>query len=537
MSMSNWVTRVTTVLTLSMLLTGCASFVVKVRDDVAGLNRLKVRRAQEASLAVIAKRELGALKAQQPLKSGELLPPLFAQAQLQDAWKGSACSNQMGIHMNLTTVGRGPMGEGASSTLAKVRGAFTAADQSKQRTARVIETGLEGTFDRTTGFLSLHAIPKSTELTPDELEAELAIRAHVENQIFAIDQQLNSNPSASEKYKLMDEREKLQSDEKNRLKKFTELAVAKAAAAKAELVPFIVELARDNDGKGWRGTIDGTAFQDCEAALVSDHGLNTEKLPPITSQMILKKARSQGDLNSYWLNLAARDAREQDFFFLAQLYERHGVDSPENYVRAFDYYKTINDKKEDARVQSALSRMYANGLGTPLNIPEAARLNALATETHKKALAVCKSPETIALISEMAERARRKGKLFELIASWATGMEIDTLTTRVIKRMVGNVISIDQPFSCEIWARRIDPRINASLTPDYYRGYDQYGNYYEEDNGFEKGLKDAVGAAVQKLAQLTPVFTRVTVEPQGQQRYQLIWSDGLHRESQMLDLN
>ncbi len=535
--MSNWVTRVTTLLTLSMLLTGCASFVVKVRDDVAGLNRLKVRRAQEASLAVIAEREQGALKAQQPLESGELLPPLFAQAQLQDAWKGSACSNQMGIHMNLTTVGRGPMGEGASSTLAKVRGAFTAADQSKQRTARVIETGLEGTFDRTTGFLSLHAIPKSTELTPDELEVELAIREHVKNQIFAIDQQLNSNPSASEKYKLMDDREKLQSDEKNRLKKFAEIAAAKAAAAKAELVPFTVELARDNDGKGWRGTIDGTAFQDCEAVLVSDHGLTTEKLPPITAQMILNKARSRGDLNVYWLNLAAKDAREQDYFSLAQLYERQGARSPEHYVRAFEFYKAINDRREDARVQAALSRMYANGLGTSPNRPEAERLNALATETHKKALAVCESPETIALLSQMAERARRKGIFLELIASWFTGMEIDTLATRVIKRMVGNVISIDQPFSCEIWARRIDPHINASLTPDYYYGYDQYGNYYEEDNAFEKLLKSAVGAAAQRLAQVRPVFTRVTVEPQGQQRYQLIWNDGLHRESQVLDLN
>jgi len=520
-----------------MLLTGCASFVVKVRDDVERLNRLKVKRAEEARVAVIAEREEGAFKAQEPLKSGEPIPGLFAQAQLQGAWKGSACGNQMPIQMNLTTVGRGPMGEGAASTMAKVRGAFTASDQSKQRTARVIETGLEGTFDLTTGFLSLHAIPRSTELTPDEWEAEQVIRSHVENQQFAIYQQLNSNPSASERYKLMDERQKLQNDENERRKKFAELAAAKAAAAKAELVPFTIELARDNEGKGWSGTIEGPKFQDCEAALVSDHGLNTEKLPPITSQMILKKARSQGDLNSYWLNLAERDAREQDFFFLAQLYERHGVGSPENYLRAFDYYKAINDKKEDARVQAALSRMYANGLGTPPNIPEAARLNALVTETHKKALAVCESPKTIELISQMAERARRKGVLLELLGSWAFGMEMDTLTTRVIKRMVGNVISIDQPFSCEIWGRRIDPRINASLTPDFYYGWDQYGNYYAEDNSFEKGLKSALGAFTQKLAQVIPVFTRVGVEPLGKQRYTLIWNDGLHRESQILDLN
>ncbi len=535
--MPKWVTCFTALLTVSMLFTGCASFVVKMRDDVAGLNRLKARKAQEASLAVIAEREQDALKAQRPLKSGETIPPLFAQAQLQDTWKGSACGNRMRIQTSLTTAGRGPMGEGASSTMAKVRGAFTASDQSQQATARVIETGLEGTFDRTTGFISLHAIPKSTELTPDELEAELAIRSHVENQVFAIYQQLNSNPSASERYKLMDQREKLQSDEKERLKKFTELAEAKAASAKAELVPFTVDLARDNEGKGWIGTIDGTAFQDCEAVLVSDHGLNTEKLPLVTSQMILNKARSQGGLSSYWLNLAARDAREQDFFFLAQLYERHGVRSSENYVRAFDFYKAVNDRKEDARAQAALSRMYANGLGTPVNRPEAERLNALVAETHKKALAVCESPETIELINQMAERARRKGVFLELLGSWWTGMEMDTLTTRVIKRMVGNVISIDQPFSCEIWARRIDPRINASLTPDYYHGYDQYGNYYVEDNGFEKGLKSAVGAFAQRLAQVIPVFTRVTVEPQGHQRYQLIWNDGLHREFQTLDLN
>ncbi len=537
MSMSNWATRVMTLLTLSMLLTGCAGFVVDLRDEVQRQNRLKAKRAEEARIAVIAEREQGAFKAQEPLKSGELIPPLFAQAQLQGAWKGSACGNQMAIQMNLTTLGRGPMGEGATSAMANVRGAFTASDQSKQRTARVSETGLEGTFDRTTGFLSLHATPKSIELTPEEWEAEQVIRSHVANQIFAINQQLNSNPSASERYKLMDEEKKLQSDETERLKKFAERAVAKTAAAKAELVQFTVEIARDNEGKGWSGTIDGPKFQDCEAALVSDHGLNTEKLPPITSQMILKKARSQGDLNSYWLNLAARDAREQDFFFLAQLYERHGVGSPENYVRAFDYYKTINDKKEDARVQAALSRMYANGLGTPTNRPEAARLNALVTETHKKALAVCESPKTIALISQMAERARRTGRFVELLASWWTGMKMDTLTTRVIKRMVGNVISMDQPFSCEIWARRIDPRIDASLTPDFYRGWDQYGNYYEEDNSVEKGLKDALGAAAQNLAQVIPVSTRVAVEPQGQQRYQLVWNDGLHRESQMLDLN
>ena len=83
----------------------------------------------------------------------------------------------------------------------------------------------------------------------------------------------------------MDEEKQLQSDETERLKKFAERAAAKTAAAKAELVPFTVEIARDNEGKGWSGTIDGSKFQDCEAALVSDHGLTTEKLPPITAQM------------------------------------------------------------------------------------------------------------------------------------------------------------------------------------------------------------------------------------------------------------
>lgn len=69
MSMSNWATRVMTLLTLSMLLTGCAGFVVDLRDEVQRQNRLKAKRAEEARIAVIAEREQGAFKAQEPLKS------------------------------------------------------------------------------------------------------------------------------------------------------------------------------------------------------------------------------------------------------------------------------------------------------------------------------------------------------------------------------------------------------------------------------------------------------------------------------------
>ena len=60
--MSNWATRVMTLLTLSMLLTGCAGFVVDLRDEVQRQSRLKAKRAEEARIAVIAEREQGAFK-------------------------------------------------------------------------------------------------------------------------------------------------------------------------------------------------------------------------------------------------------------------------------------------------------------------------------------------------------------------------------------------------------------------------------------------------------------------------------------------
>ena len=526
--MSKWVIQLMALFALSMLTNGCTGFVVKVRDAVDEQEALAAKKDHDDMLAVVTQREREAWKSQRPLKSGELIPGLFAQAQLQDTWKGNACKNNRIVEIKMTTGRREPMVAEGSSPIVNVRGAFTASEESKQPTRRAIEAGLEGKFDRNTGFLGMRAIPKSTDPTPEEIEEDRRIRSHVANQIFVISQQLNSRPSESEKYNLMGEKQKLQSDENERLKTLAENAAARAAAAKAELVPFNVDIARDIEGTGWAGIIEGADFQDCTLVLVSDHGLSTAKLPPITGQMALIRAQTQTS-NGYWLNLAAKDAREEDFFLLGQLYERQGERSPDNYVRAFEYYRSVNDKKEDARAQAALSRMYAKGLGTQVNALEAQRLNNLAAATLKKASLVCESPKTLEAIGQMAERARAKGRIFEILVETFPGMDIKTLDSRVVKRMVANVVSMDKPFDCIIWSQRIDPQINADPTPDAYEWRDQYGQYHHtEDNRFNTALKGALGSMVEAAGKKVPVHNIITVEPVGRLRYKLTWSDGVH---------
>ena len=64
-----------------------------------------------------------------------------------------------------------------------------------------------------------------------------------------------------------------------------------SAAAKAALVSFKIDMAKRADGSGWAGIMEGADFDGCEIALVSEGGIRTDKLPPVTSRVALERAQ------------------------------------------------------------------------------------------------------------------------------------------------------------------------------------------------------------------------------------------------------
>ena len=293
-----------------IVLTGCT-----LALDACGLHRtvllelerherIAAQEQREKTLAEITMKEQEALVTQTSMKIGEIIPQLYGQALLQGSWAGSACNERVLIEVELATANHeAPFSRYVEP--ADVVGTFRAEDHSTPSQPRIIETGLKGAFTYHEGVLSMEATPRPIIPTKEEMEEEYRLRDNA-----AVDIELASNevtygqrgPWGIENIEQAERNrkalEELETQEALRQKAQAEAYAAKVAAAKAELVPFRFDIARDSEGKGWRGFIDGPHFKGCDIRLASKQGITTDKLPPITRQIALQRARRQNFVSS-----------------------------------------------------------------------------------------------------------------------------------------------------------------------------------------------------------------------------------------------
>jgi hypothetical protein len=259
--------------------------------------RIAAQEERQKTLAEITVKEQEALATQKPLRVGEMIPQIYGQALLQGTWTGIACNERVTIEIELATANHeAPFSRYVEP--ADVIGTFRAEDRSTPSQPRIIETGLKGAFTYHEGILSMEATPRPIIPTREEMEEEYRLRDNAAVDIELATNEVTYGPrgpwgienieQAERNKKALEE---LETQEALRQKAQAEAYAAKVVAAKAELVPFRFDIARDSEGKGWEGTIDGPNFKGCNIRLASKQGITTSKLPPITTQVALQRAR------------------------------------------------------------------------------------------------------------------------------------------------------------------------------------------------------------------------------------------------------
>ena len=468
------------------------------------------------------------IASQKPIRAGELIPVNFTAALLVGRWKNSTCTDKVRVEFTITSVW-------GTKTWPGVSGSVRVFDRS-QSDARVIDALVEGSFDPSGGFLAINATSPSPMnryllLGWDEMIQRRAPEmAQLRQEDFAARQAITL------KYLFkQEEREQAISDFNHGRAKEIQAEIEKIHRVTSEklyaevgpipLIPFRFDVARDAEGKGWAGTIESEILANChEIQFVSEQGYTTEKLPPITGQAALERAASTDwyrptpIAQAYWLHVAEGQADEKDFSLLGQVYDDQGRRDPQNYVRAFQYYRSALEKGEDARVQKGLGRLYAEGLGTAKNSAEAQRLSQLADKTNTMATKACTSPQSDAAIRSMIEHLYSKN-------------------TELHEVQAKKVSAIDKPFECHVKVKPnysavdIGNKVHSSVPDITYETTKTYKGGHSETTYSDNSLSKAMAglAAMMLFSSGNEVVKDFfKVEPLSTLKYKITWGDFWH---------
>lgn len=295
---------------------------------------------------------------------------------------------------------------------------------------------------------------------------------------------------------------------------------------------FRINVARDNEGRGWVGNIGGGGFEDySEITLVGNE--KTNYLPAITNESAFNFAKDNIDGKDtkgriYWLTAAKKLGKKDSIdFFIARAYENDGIYSPQSYVHALKYYLDyLEEVKDDVRAQVALARMYKEGLGTKKNPREADRFGKLAYKTNKGAADFCAAPKTVAAIRSIIDQAYNQQRVAGRIVTAFIGISMDPGSYRIIKIHPVNLISLNRTFDCQVEAARIDPKIDASTMPHYvYVSTNQWGQEsYYGDNSLDRAVASVGAGILQYVLENTHMQENIHVKPKGDNNY-LVYSN------------
>ena len=272
--------------------------------------------------------------------------------------------------------------------------------------------------------------------------------------------------------------------------------------------------------------MEGIVVDGCDdVRLISENGNNTIVFPAMTGDLALKLSNPRMAPNSamyrlYWLNIAEARGNIDATYYLGEEYEQRGKTSPQNYVRALQYYHAAAKRNEDARAQSALGRMYEEGLGTQANKKTAEKWKGLGKTTKQAAAKACVSPKVLDAVERYTTQAESTAKRMSLLGEVITGISVNLGEIAIRKITAENVISINKPFLCKIEGERINSRVEKK-EPDFYIATDQWGNEYYYDNTVSQVTSALASGLVSNMIKDMPYNYIFRMEPMGNGRYTL----------------
>ena len=428
--------------------------------------------------------------------------------------KGSACNKSYSVDVNLTKLHKKD-GE------FKINGTFRLSSNPDNISSMVIETPMEGRMTR--GFLNLNSSSKLPEPpTKQELDDEKIRRKRAVDEYEALAFVFDGLDSMREHPDIQLKMERLYIAEYNR-----EIEFEFGPPPIPPSISLHLDVGRDGDGKGWVGVIEGDGFKDChDIVLVNENGIATSELPAITGQIAFGRSMTKSKVfKEYWLNVAASKGYDDAYYLLGTFYEEQGRTAPDDYRRALQNYRTAIEKTSDTRAQAALGRMYANGLGTPVNPVEAKKWMELASETNRVAAEVCASPKTIAEIRRIMSQQQLAGKFMGAAMGVFTGLHVDPGGMRVERISASGVVSANKPFICLVEGTSVGRSADASGVPDYYV-YDGIRNgqhtHIRVSNGLDKAVMEGAAFVINHVSDISPYQQQsFVIEPLGDHRYKL----------------
>ncbi|CAG9931997.1 SUMF1/EgtB/PvdO family nonheme iron enzyme [Candidatus Nitrotoga arctica] len=510
-----------------------------IRSDMRQKN-IKFLKEQHAHLAYkqdkdYSKRSLKDSRIAQAIAPEKLSPDeLVASKVVLGTLKGSACNKNFSVDVHITKLhekddGFMPtqgiladvnftklLGKGGKF---KINGTFRSSSISDNTSSIAIETPMEG--EMTGGFLNLNS--SSKPLTKQEVDDEYIRRKRAVDEYealaFVFDGAYTYASMVAHHPDVIQKMEEHYIAEYNREIEF-EFGLPPIPPS----ISLHLDVGRDGDGKGWVGVIEGDGFKDChDIVLVNGNGITTSKLPAITGQIAFGRSMTKSKVfKEYWLNVAASKGYDDAYYLLGTFYEEQGKNSPDDYRRALQNYRTAIEKASDTRAQAALGRMYANGLGTPVNPAEAKKWMELASETNRVAAEVCVSPKTIAVISSIMSQQVVSGKVGGMLMGGMTGLHVDPGSMRVEKISASGVVSANKPFICLVEGTSVGRSADASGANSYvYDGIHNGQHTWIRDESY-KIVMEGTAFVINHLSDISPYQQQsFVIEPLGDHRYKL----------------
>lgn len=448
--------------------------------------------------------------------------------------KGSACNKSFSVDVNITKLHEKDDGiKPLQGILAdvninkmlgkelkfKINGTFRSSTISDNRSSITIETPIEG--EMTGGFLNLNS--SSKPLTKQEVDDEYIRRKRAVDEYealaFVFDGAYTYAAMVAHHPDVIQKMESHYIAEYNR-----EIEFEFGPPPVSPSISLHLDVGRDKDGKGWVGVIEGDGFKDChDIVLVNENGITTSKLPAITGQIAFGRSMTKSKVfKEYWLNVAASEGYDDAYYLLGRHYEELGKSSPDDYQRALQNYRAAIEKISDTRAQAALGRMYANGLGTPVNPMEGKKWMELASETIRVAEEVCVSPKIIAVIRSIMLQQVGNGKVMGMLMGGITGFHVDPGVMKVEKISASGVVSANKPFICLVEGNRIGASADASGVNSYvYNGIHNGQHTWIRDELYST-VMEGVASVYNRISDTSPYQQQsFVIEPLGDHRYKL----------------
>lgn len=407
---------------------------------------------------------------------------------------GTRCGRKIGTEFKIEEVAAGPAGIG-------VKGSFQTTDMPGGDKTPHLETPFEGQFFPATGILQLHSviIPYDPKACPKPLATVFGHKMECSVDFLGIIGEKLAEKRAKERAEL-------------------------AATSK-----FTAAFGRELAGDGWRGTIVNPAFDCSELALSQSGGTGPRNLPVISPDAAYAQASYMmnsgppavaGSAHVYWLKMAADQGHRDANAYLGRTYDL-GEGAPQDFALAAKYYR-VAAEAGDARAQTGLSKLLADGKGVPRNQAESEHWAALSTATRESAARICASGPAITTFSQLMldSLSDPTAKIMEFLGGAFMGVDINPGGFRIISVTEQAVASVDRPFLCEAVARRFGATV-TNIKPDFIEYQASNGDIYLKDQSFDAGMNRMLANGATAMMNAVPWVQPFHVEPQGGTRFEM----------------